>query len=134
MAMPFPERLQKESRNTPYEESLSHIILLSNIIEKNPEMDFDSTTFNYSLYSDEEIKAMDLLGNVSSPAEIRLAISNVKKYFSRNFGTMSLAQKGLFGKSDMYDDFLDMMGAGFGAWSDVLADCEEFVDRLENSR
>ena len=131
MADSFSDMLLKAGKNTPYPKALSNIILISDILQQNPGMDYSGLTSNYSLYSDEEITGMGLLARIKNKTEIDLAIINVKNFFASSIGTMAYADPGIFGKDAEYREYLGFLREGFEAWADVIAECERFMDKIK---
>jgi hypothetical protein len=127
----FKEKLLRMEASDPHAQTLSHIILMDKILQNNPGINFDSFTFDYSLYDDEKIAEMHLLEKIGNQSELKTAITNVKNYFYNTLGKMALSEKGMLGTNTVFDTYVSVMEDGFNAWSDVLADCEEFVDKLE---
>lgn len=119
--------------NAPYRESLSHILLMSNIIRCEPEINYLKFVDRYGFYTDGEITEMRLLEGVKNAAELRFAINNVKSFLSRSLGAISVASKGVFGSNSPYDGYIDSVRDGLSAWSEVISQCDEFVSGLEKN-
>ncbi|MFH0972225.1 MAG: hypothetical protein V1835_06720 [Candidatus Micrarchaeota archaeon] len=127
----FKEELMKKTRNTPYREALSHVLLLSNIVQNQPIKDYSIVIQQYGNYSNDDIVEMDLLGRVEDAGQLKSAIIEVKSFISNTLGLMSGAEKKIYGGNEVFGEYVELIEAGFDAWSDVLADCEEFVDKIE---
>ncbi|MFH1443518.1 MAG: hypothetical protein ABIG96_05775 [Candidatus Micrarchaeota archaeon] len=93
-------------------------------------MDSSSFLFNYSLFSDREIDEMGMLNDITNSAELKSAISNVKRYISKSYGDIDYASGDILGIDSEYSDFVEAFSFGVSAWCEVVGECEKFVDGL----
>ncbi|MFH1442684.1 MAG: hypothetical protein ABIG96_01500 [Candidatus Micrarchaeota archaeon] len=126
----FKSMLIKKSKNTPYREALSHILVLHELIQTYPEMGYGDLAKKYSSFSDREIIRMADFSALEGKEDALEAINSVKGFLSRTLGPMAYAQRGVLGGNNVYDEFLDLLKYGYESWADVLADCEGFVRKI----